>query len=260
MSRQRRTSSDDDQAGDSHPAGRDAAAEGISLESLSSAFAEMMRPAGQASLSDEDTRELAGRASDEPSTLVIHSQDALDPRSAGDGGEVSPKSLLEAMLFVGHPDRSPVTTQEMAALMRDVEPAELDVLVRELNQQYAANRCPYHIESVSAGYRLTLRDEFSGIRDKFYGRVREARLSQAAVEVLAIVAYKGPLTADDVNRLRGKPSGSILAQLVRRRLLEYRRNDQSRRSATYVTTPRFLGVFGLESMDDLPRSHDLDSH
>ena len=116
--------------------------------------------------------------------------------------EITPRSILEALLFVGHPANEPLTSAQIAGLMRGVRPAEIDDLVRDLNAEYAANRCPYSIISEGAGYRLALREEHSGIREKFYGRVRSTRLSPAAVEVLALVAYNQPITADEVSRLR----------------------------------------------------------
>ena len=109
-----------------------------------------------------------------------------------------------------------------------------------------------------AGYRLSLCDEYARVRDKFYGKARQARLSQEAIEVLAAVAYHAPITADEISRLRGTPSGATLTQLVRRQLLRLEPNETKPRRARYSTTKRFLELFGLESLDDLPRSQDLE--
>jgi segregation and condensation protein B len=141
--------------------------------------------------------------------------------------------------------------------MRGVRPAEIDALVRELNRDYEARECPYEIIAEGAGYRLKLRKEFDGLRDRFHGRARQARLSQAATEVLAAVAYHQPITADEVSRLRGMPCGSLLLQLVRRELLRIERDPAAPRKALYYTTARFLKLFGLASLYDLPRSADL---
>lgn len=168
--------------------------------------------------------------------------------------DVSPCSILEAMLFVGHPENEPLTSEKIASFMRGVRPREIDELVVELNEAYQRERCPYRIESVGAGYRMVLRDEFASLRDKFYGRVKAARLSQAAIDVLAIVAYKQPMTREEVDELRGRPSGSILTQLVRRGLLRMERPHEKPRRPHYRTTDRFLALFGLESIEDLPQS------
>ena len=97
------------------------------------------------------------------------------------------------------------------------------------------------------------------MRNRFYGRVREATLSQAAIDILALVAYNQPITNERVSRLRGHPSGSILAQLVRRQLLRIERPDEMPRTPIYHTTPRFLALFGLESLEELPRSQELET-
>ncbi len=100
---------------------------------------------------------------------------------------------------------------------------------------------------------MSLRQAFASVRNRFYGKVREARLSQAAVDTLAIVAYRQPLTSDQVSQLRGTPSGHLLTQLVRRRLLAVERVEGTRQ-VLYRTSDRFLELFGLESLEDLPDS------
>jgi segregation and condensation protein B len=77
--------------------------------------------------------------------------------------------------------------------------------------------------------------------------------------VLSIVAYKQPITADDVQKLRKSPSQSILQQLVRRRLIEPQRMIRDKKSVTFFhTTDRFLQLFQLESLDDLPTAEEID--
>lgn len=177
---------------------------------------------------------------------------ADDAEVTDDQCPITPAAVLEAMLFVGDPDGNPIAPSRAAELMRGVSPGEIAALVDELNARYRADRRPYHIVSQGSGYRLTLRPEFASLRNRFFGKVRESRLSQAAVDVLAIVAYQQPITADEINKLRGKPSGHVLNQLVHRQLLRIERSGP-RRVARYHTTDRFLELFGLESLDDLPR-------
>lgn len=233
---------------------------GISLDDLSKAFTAMLgagddpygTETGSRGASADGSLE-SGESSGDPSR-----SDADAPLPDVDAGELSPRSILEAMLFVGTPDNLPLSSKQVAGLMRGVRSSEIDELVGELNSHYDENRCPYHIVAEGPGYRMELREQFRGLRDRFFGRVRQARLSQAAIEVLAIVAYNEPLTRDDVTRLRGKPSGSVLAQLVRRRLLRIDRDPEKRKKSRYFTTERFLELFGLESLADLPRSQEID--
>jgi segregation and condensation protein B len=177
------------------------------------------------------------------------------PEQADDTCPISPQTIFEAMLFVGNRDREPLRAQQVAELMRGVEPGEVAGLVEGLNRRYAAAGAPYRVMSEGAGYRLTLSKEFNSLRNQFYGRVRETKLSQAAVDVLAVVAYQ-PVTAEAVSQMRGKPASRLLAQLVRRGLLRVERPEKSG-PACYFTAPRFLELFGLESLEDLPRSEDV---
>ena len=148
--------------------------------------------------------------------------------------------------------------RELAAAMRGVSPAEVEAAVKELNQAYDRDAAPYEITNSSEGYRLALRDDFGRMRDKFHGRLREVKLSPAAVEVLSVVAYHQPATADAINELRGTSSGAALAWLVRRKLVKVERSDDKGGNPTYSTTDRFLRLFGLESVADLPRGEELE--
>lgn len=222
---------------------------GLSLSDLSAAFAEMLA-VGQDPYSESAPTDESGAAADEPAAAPAEAVPDADPCP------VTPRSILEAMLFVGNADNQPLASERVASLMRGVRPAEIDDLVRELNEQYRADGCPYQIVSETGGYRLVLSDAFQRLRDKFYGRTRQTRLSPAAIEILSIIAYKGPQTADEVGRVRGRPCGALLSQLVRRQLLSVVRDAATPRTVRYQTTTRFLQLFRLESLEDLPRSQD----
>jgi segregation and condensation protein B len=178
--------------------------------------------------------------------------------SAADPCEINPRTVVEAMLFVGRADNRPFPARELAAAMRGVNPAEVEAAVAELNQVYERDAAPYQILSSPQGYRLELRADFARLRDKLQGRYREAKLSPAAVEVLSIVAYHQPTTAEAINELRGAASGASLAWLVRRKLLRVDRPMEGGGLPTYSTTVRFLHLFGLETIAALPRSDELD--
>ena len=243
--------------------------EGISLRELSEAFAQAM---GSGPQSESASAMLPpGHAAGEvpapqpaegPETAALAPLGPPDAEAiaddAGDTCRISPLSILEAMLFVGNRQSEPLTAKSAAGLMRGVEPGEIPDLVGQLNRRYDASGCPYQVVAEGPGYRLAIRPECSGLRDQLYGRMREARLSQAAIDVLAIVAYKQPIAAEQVGALRGTPSTNILAQLVRRRLLRIERPAERPRAVLYHTTDRFLGLFGLESLADLPKTDDLD--
>jgi segregation and condensation protein B len=172
--------------------------------------------------------------------------------------EVNPRSVVEALLFVGRPDNGGTSARELAAVMRGVSPTEIDAAVVELNAMYDADATPYAIARTGSGYRLELRPEFGRMRDKFCGRVREAKLSPAALEVLSLIAYKQPLTAEDVSQMRSAPSGAALSTLVRRQLVRLEHAQKPGDAALYWTTDRFLRLVGLENLAALPRSEELE--
>jgi segregation and condensation protein B len=172
--------------------------------------------------------------------------------------EINARTVVEAMLFVGRPDNGPISARELAVAMRGVSPGEIESAVRELNANYDADNAPYWIEQNNGGYRLVLRDQFQRMRDKFYGRVKEARLSPAVLEVLSVLAYNQPATAEQLSELRGAPSGAALSTLVRRKLVKLDRPNESGKSPQFSTTDRFLKLFGLENLEALPRAEELE--
>ena len=235
--------------------------EPISLDELARAFAQVMGtpPQGRSEQFSPPAVAEAALASDGRSSAPLQGPVLTgDEPIADDSGPVTPQGILEAMLFVGDRGNRPLTAARAAELMRGVEPAEISVLVETLNRRYQLNGCPYFIAVDSDGFRITLRRPFHPLREKFYGRIREARLSQAAIDVLAIVAYQQPLTAEQIGAVRGKPSSPLLSQLVHRGLLRIERLPGKRRSAQYFTTGRFLQLFGLGTLADLPQSEELD--
>lgn len=227
--------------------------EGLSLDELSQAYVSLLDEGSDPYQTQPDA---APEASISEATAQLDDESlALDEPQSRD---VTPLNILEAMLFVGTPDNSPLETKKIAAQMRGVRPQEVEQMVTELNEAYDAEGCPYRIISAGPGFQMVLRDEFSSLRNRFYGKVKDAKLSQAAIDVLAIVAYNQPVTRTEIDELRGKPSGGLLNQLVRRQLLQIERSEEKPRIANYLTTTRFLRLFHLETLDDLPRSQDLD--
>ncbi len=253
------------------PADEDA---GISLEELGQTYAALLAKGadpypeeGEANASEDSelAQALASLAPDEANDEATESANgsATIPGPAplrrvvdGDddrGCEITPRTILEAILFVGHPQSEPLSSQQIAGLMRGVTGDEVDDLVRELNDAYSAEYAPYFIQSRGAGYLLELREEFAPLRDNFYGRIKEVRLTQGAIDVLAIVAYNQPITLPEIDRIRGRSSGAAISQLVRREILAYEKAAEKGAKPTYRTTERFLDLYGLESLDDLPQ-------
>lgn len=163
--------------------------------------------------------------------------------------------ILEALLFLGGP---PLTPQRLGESIRGLTPAQIQQAVDALNQDYRRQGRPYFIAAMEQGYLLTLRPRYRPVVEKLYGSVREARLSPQAIDVLALVAYRQPAAKPEIDNLRGGESGALLRQLVRHGLVAIvERTEGGRRENCYVTTSRFLDLFGLKNLDDLPRTQDL---
>jgi segregation and condensation protein B len=162
--------------------------------------------------------------------------------------------IMEAMLFIGG---APLTAATACEMVRGLTPAAFTRLLDELNRDYRRQGRPYRIQPRGHGYELVLRPRFRGVLERLYGSTREARLSPAALEVLALVAYRQPVGKDEIDSLRGGESATALRQLVRLGLAAVQRGDADQREALYQTTPRFLSAFHLRSLDDLPRTGDM---
>ena len=219
----------------------------LSADDLSRAFAQLMSDGPE--VVDEDSTPQKANNEEQDESFVL--DDQADNESQTEF-PISPKAIIEGALFVGHPKNEPLTSRLLASLMRGVSPSEVDDLVVELNGEYLTQSSPYRIESAGAGYRMVLAEEFSSIRENFYGKVRHAQLSQGAVDIMAIVGYHQPIERQRIDDLRGKPSGGVLSQLVRRQLLQVEITNERPRRFIYRTTDRFLELFGLESIRDLP--------
>jgi segregation and condensation protein B len=163
--------------------------------------------------------------------------------------------IIEALLFVGG---APLTAARAEEAVRGLTEEQFLQAVSDLNRDYRRQGRPYAIQVRDSGYALELRPRFRGAVEKLYGTHREARLSPAAIDVLALVAYRQPASRQEIENIRGVESSGVLRQLVRRGLITVvHRAEATHREVSYGTTPRFLDLFGLRSLDDLPQTQDL---
>ena len=174
---------------------------------------------------------------------------------------VSEKQVVEAALFVGG---TPLTAKKLSSLFHtDHGFGFVECLIDELNRQYADEGRPYSITLGEGGYRLSLLPEFEPVRNKVFGYgPKDVKMTQDALEVLSLVAYKQPITKSQIEALGKSNAGSVLRQLVQRELIRIDRahapqNSKSKNDPPYTTTPRFLSLFGLGSLHDLPVAEDF---
>ena len=205
-------------------------------------------PTDQAALSElmSESLDVGSTKPNEPAVVA----------AAPEGARPTPRQIIEACLFVGG---TPLAASRLATVLRGEFDAEyIDREVDELNRLYAAESRPYEIRLGDGGYRLALREEFERIRHRVYGLgPKEVRLSQEALEVLSVVAYHQPIKQATVEELGKSNCGAVLRQLVRRELLSVERDPAQPRDVNYKTTPRFLSLFNIKSLDELPRHEQV---
>ena len=163
----------------------------------------------------------------------------------------TPLQIVEALLFVGGP---PLKPEHAADAVRGLTAEQFHDCVAALNRVYRSQKRPYAVVASAEGYVLRVTPRYAGVREKLFGGPREARLNQAALDVLALVAYHQPVAAAEIDSSRGAASGAVLRQLVRLGLIaSVPRDDAESKELLYGTTPRFLEVFRVRDLDDLPQ-------
>ncbi len=164
---------------------------------------------------------------------------------------------LEAVLFVS---REPQTTRRLAKLARLTDGTKARTLLRELNRLYEESGSAFRVESIAGGYQLLTRAPFGPWMRRLLQVTPEARLSAPALETLAIVAYRQPITRSEIEAIRGVGCEDMLRQLLERDLAAIGgRTEDLGRPNVYITSKRFLKVFGLSRLEDLPPAEAMRS-
>lgn len=157
-------------------------------------------------------------------------------------------AALEALLFVA---KDPLSTELLSEIL-ELANSEIEELLEVLRERYAADSGGLTILTINGGYKLGTKPEVARYIEILYKQPVQA-LSNAALEVLSIIAYKQPVTRGEVDFIRGVQSDRALATLVEKGLVkDAGRKDGPGRPILYATTEQFLLHFGLSSLDDLP--------
>ncbi len=157
------------------------------------------------------------------------------------------------MIFAGG---DPVSCERMADVL-GVEKNTIDSVCGELNDFYENSGSALRIVKMGGQYQMTTRDEYAPIIRTLLDLKKDAPLSGAAMEVLAVIAYNEPVTKNFIERVRGVDCSGVVNTLLARGLIEERgRLDLPGRPMQYATSPNFMRCFGLESMGELPEIPD----
>ena len=167
------------------------------------------------------------------------------------------KSILEAILFASD---SPLSLTKISSVLKDLKPKEIKDIIDELNQGYRENEHSFTIREIASGYQMYTLPEYTFWVNQVLDHNRKQKLSQAALEALAIVVYKQPLIRSEIEHIRGVNCEGVLHTLLEKNLITVvGREKKAGRPLLYGTTSEFLLHFGLRSLDDLPRVGELET-
>ncbi|MCH8312566.1 MAG: SMC-Scp complex subunit ScpB [Nitrospinae bacterium] len=164
------------------------------------------------------------------------------------------KAIVENILLASD---QPVTPDDLqSTLMNGTEKAELRSLLQELQEEYQSRNL--RIDEVAGGYQLCTRTEYSDWVRKFLKLDKTTKLSQPSLDTLSIIAYKQPLTKQEVEEIRGVDCGGVIRTLLDKKIVALAgRKKVPGRPIMYRTTRKFLEYFGLKDLADLPTLEDL---
>ncbi|MDE0330562.1 MAG: SMC-Scp complex subunit ScpB [Nitrospinae bacterium] len=203
---------------------------------------------------------------EEPQEGVEFAEDATGEEEAGEVDKDAPlvmdldetKKIIESILFVAS---EPLRPRDISFLFKGVSNVNVKVvrkLLGDLVEEYGDNTL--QIIEVAEGYRLCTRAEFSPWVKRFSKREKKTKLSQAALETLAILAYKQPITKAEIEEIRRVDCGGVLHTLLERGLIRILgRRDVVGRPIVYGTTPLFLEHFGFKSLSDMPKPEEFET-
>jgi segregation and condensation protein B len=171
-------------------------------------------------------------------------------------------SVVEALVFASP---EPVSSSKICKILAEadehieVDPEEIETLIDKLNDRYEENGFAFYIQNVAGGYAFATKNRFYKWLSVFQHENAYRRLSQSAIEALAIVAYKQPITKPEVDHIRGVDSGYILRQLMEKELIQVSgRADAPGKPLLYKTTQYFLKHFGINSVKELPKPREIE--
>jgi segregation and condensation protein B len=165
------------------------------------------------------------------------------------------KNIIESLLFVSD---APLSLDRIKAIVPDTESMEIRQALNDLSQEYEARGGAFRLRQVAGGYQIRTRPEYR----EWIKRLVEPsplRLSKAALETLAIIAYKQPVIRSEIEQLRGVDCGGVIRLLLERKLVRVLgKKELPGRPLIYATTKQFLEIFDLKDLKDLPTPKEIE--
>lgn len=162
------------------------------------------------------------------------------------------KRVVEALIFTSAEPLPLAKIREVTDTIIPLRPRQLRAVIDELKQEYLSQQRSFKLDEIAQGYVLRTHEEYASYIDLLYRQRRGEKLSPAGTEVLAIVAYRQPITRPQIDAIRGVDSSGTLMQLLERQLIEpVGKLDAPGRPTLYATTKEFLKHFGLKDLSEL---------
>ncbi len=179
------------------------------------------------------------------------------PRAESRGAtndELTAESVVEAILFASD---EPLSDARLANIL-EIGTKQVRQYIESLNEKYQANNNAFRIEQIAGGFQMLTLNSYNHWLAKLLHVRSEDKLSSAALETLAIIAYKQPVMRADIEAIRGVSAGEVIRSLMYKGLVKIvGRAEVLGRPMLYGTTKKFLEVFGLNSLKDLPKVEEL---
>lgn len=180
--------------------------------------------------------------------------------SRGPGNDLTDDELAEEAFALFFASAESLSQGRLVELLERPEPARVRAALERLGERLEASGLPLRLQKLAGGWRLLTDPRAGDVIQRLRKEPRPERISSAALETLAIVAYRQPVTKAEIEAIRGVQSGALLRSLVDRGLVRVSgRADLPGAPLQYATTRDFLDRFGLGSLDDLPRDGELTS-
>lgn len=173
---------------------------------------------------------------------------ASETREESGAEETSVRGALEAVLMVVD---EPVPSVQLAQVL-EVPRGEVEAALRELSDEYTRTGRGFDLREVAGGWRFYSRPEWAPVVERFVLDGQQARLTQAALETLAVIAYRQPVSRSRISAVRGVNCDGVVRTLVSRGLIEEAGAEEDNGAALYRTTGYFLERLGLQGLDELP--------
>jgi len=206
----------------------------------------------------DDTRDADDAAGADDTRGADDADDADDSGASAPADAAAEREIaatVEAILFATD---SPLSASKIALLAGLPGRGQVKQAVAQLNERYDRMGCAFSIEPIAGGYQMLTRCQYHDVIGRLFKNKSDSKLSQAAMETLAIVAYRQPILRADIEAVRGVASGEMLRGLMDKNLVKIvGRAEVLGRPMLYGTTRQFLEVFGLNSINDLPNVESL---